>query len=155
MLSLWVLSKRRAKRMDKSSLNEQSVALPKHGETVAMQHHIKLTCDDMITTSRSKLEHLKDLADDDRMKEPDWSIDRIFGSIAGSTFFASAGGALGYSQLPGYGQTLCLIGLIGGGVLSVYCFFREYFENKAQRTHREKLVQKIDQILRSITQDTK
>lgn len=98
--------------------------------------------------SNSKLEHLKELADNDRMKEPDWSMDRIFGSIAGITFFTSAGAALGYSQLPGYGQALCLIGLIGGCVFSVYCLLREYFKNKVRRTHREQLVQEIDQILK-------
>jgi hypothetical protein len=136
--------------MDKSSLNEQSVALPKNGETVAMQHHIKLTCDDMTTISRSKLDHLKDLADDDRMNEPEWSVDRIFGSIAGGAFFTSAGGFLCYPQLPDYGKFLCLIGLVGGFFLSIYCFYREYTESEKRKNHRDKLVKKIDQIISSI-----
>ncbi len=141
--------------MGNPSFSDQSksVSLVKHGETVATQHNFKLNCEPMTTISLSKLEHLKDLADDDRMNESAWSTDRIFGSISGSAFFTSASGVLCYPQLPVYGKVLCLIGLIGGSILSICCFYRENVENKKRKKQRVKIVDKIDQIIESIDRD--
>lgn len=136
--------------MSNPSPNIQSVSLPKQGETVAMQQNVKLSVDEVTTISRSKLEHLKDLADDDRMKESGWGIDRIITLIAEMLVLTPFGLLLSSSQLSEAENFLCksLLGI--GLLLCVIFMLRERAERSKREAHRERLKKRISQIIDSI-----
>ena len=48
--------------------------------------------DDRATISRSKLEHLKDMSEDERLNEPSLSIESFLSVISQGLFFTSLGG---------------------------------------------------------------
>lgn len=130
--------------------SEQSVFLPKPGETVAMQQNVKLAVDEITTISRSGLEHLKDLADDDRMKEAGWGIDRIITFIAEALILTPFGLFLCSSQLLESEKLLCKILFLVGIILYAIFMWREHAERKKRETHRARLKNRIDQIISSI-----
>lgn len=98
-------------------------------------------------STRSKLEHLRDIAEDPRMSEKTWNTDRIFGSVAGGVFFTALGGLLNISQLPDYGKVGCVCGLLFGLFISLYCFVKEHDSYEQKGNLKNKITSKVQEIM--------
>ena len=99
--------------------------------------------EDMTNVSRSKLEHLLELAQDKRANDSPWSINRIFASVSGGLFFTALGGLLAFFQLNEFGRFICIIGVTICPLFSLYCFVQEYQEHNEIGDYRDKVCKKI------------
>ena len=108
--------------------------------------------DDRATISRSKLEHLKDLSEDERLSESPFNIDNFLAVISQGVFFASLGACFSFSNLSRLSQVFCLSGIISGGILSCYFQVKIYKSSKSRNMFRTKLTTHISNILEKLDQ---
>lgn len=119
------------------------------GSTGTIQDNLYCAPDDKTTVSRSKLEHLKDMADDDRIEEK-FGLDNIVSIISQGIFFTSLGGTFSFSSLPLYGQILCGGGIVLGLFLGTYSWIKIASDRKNRERFRKKLAEKIDEIIKQM-----
>lgn len=121
----------------------------KLGTMGTIEDKLYIAPDDKTTVSRSKLEHLKDLADDERILE-NYGIDNIASLVSQGLFFTSLGGALTFEQLSQTSKYLCISGLTVGFILGIYSGYKIYSSFKQRKSFREKLGVKINEIIRQM-----
>lgn len=106
----------------------------------------------VITISTDTLELLKELASDEDVesKEAYWDTNRVFGSICGIIFASPFGAVFSFNQLSHYGQGLCWVFFIFGGLGCAYCFFIERRDAKKRTSRRTRLISKINDLLKIV-----
>lgn len=103
--------------------------------------------DDQVTVSRSKLEHLLDMANDDRMQYSTWNFERVFGTIAQGLLFTSLGAILNYESLPEYGKMISIFGIMTGLLFGGYIVAKEIYEADKRKKYRSKIVTKLNELV--------
>jgi hypothetical protein len=98
-------------------------------------------------SERSKLDHLADMAKDDRMQYSIWNLERIFGVAAQGFFFTSLGAIFTYDSLSDNFKTFAIVGLLVGGFFGFYCLFKEFKEAKEREKFKTKIVTKLDELI--------
>lgn len=116
------------------------------GSKGTVEDQVHVLHEDRAGISRSKLEHLKDLAEDDRMEEST-GIHNIISNITLGIFFTSLGVAFAFNSLSQMGKYLCLIGLLVGLFGSIYSLYNHYTETEKRKKHRRKIVDQINKII--------
>lgn len=121
----------------------------KPGSLGTVEDKLFIAPDDKTTVSRSKLEHIKDMAGDERMQEID-GLDNKISVLSQGLFFTSLGSILSFDALSSYGKYLSVAGLSVGFVLGLYCWHKISSESKKRTTYRSKLVEKINEIIKQM-----
>ena len=106
--------------------------------------------EDMATISRSKLESLKGIAQDDRMKESVWNMDRVLGTLGEGLLCAAIGARLTVSSTDIESLQNCKFGITIGLILFFYGHAREYFELSKKIRFRTGLAGKIEEIIKQM-----
>lgn len=116
------------------------------GSLGTVNDKIYIAPDDKTTVSRSKLEHLKDMADDNRMQEESW-LNKIISIAAQGLFFTSLGSMYAFDTLSENGKRASIASLSVGGVLTLYNWWINYTDSTKRKKHRSKLVEKLHVII--------
>jgi len=103
--------------------------------------------DDLAMVSRAKLNHLQDMADDDRMDEPYISFDGAFGALSTGLFFTGLSWLINFKDLSEFWKALCVVAIAIGAGFTIYCFGRNFFEIRKRKKYRGKISKKIKEII--------
>ncbi|EEZ95965.1 hypothetical protein [Legionella longbeachae] len=123
--------------------------LIKPGSMGTVEDKLFIAPDDKTTVSRSKLDHLKDMANDDRIQE-NFGIDNIASVLSQGIFFTSLGGVLTFESLSQICKYLCVAGLAVGFLLGSYSWYKIYNGFNKRKSLQEKLVGKINEIIKQM-----
>ncbi len=140
--------------MDKNnSLILKEIDLPQQGndaKPISVPTPLFVVEDDMTSVSRSKLDHLIDMAQDDRLDSKGWTAERVFGSLSQNIFFVCVGAALNYNTLPDYGKIMTIVGIFSGLLCGGYYLFKEFEEERKRKQFRSKMVSKLNEIVQQM-----
>ena len=103
--------------------------------------------EDSTIISRSKLHLLKEIAENNDLVEPYFTLDRAVGTIASGLFFTGLSWAIEWSSFSDVKQVLCVVFLIGGLILAIYSFYKDYDGTNKRRKFKKKVSDHIDEII--------
>jgi len=125
------------------------------GQFPTVEDDIHLIEDDKASVSRSKLVHLMELAEDDRMLKTFWNLDGAFFTFSLGLFFTSLGGCISYDTLSINMKIAVAAGLVSGATIALYCGIKKAREFKKRNKFKGKLANKIREIIQQMDEISK
>lgn len=118
----------------------------KTGSQGTVQDILHIPPDEKITISRSKLDHLMDIANDDRVQEST-PISSVTSTISQGVFFTSLGAYFNFDLLHQTAKYFCIAGLSAGFFIAIFSWYNNHQTQKINREFRKKLATKISEII--------
>ncbi|MDP1835640.1 MAG: hypothetical protein Q8K75_06880 [Chlamydiales bacterium] len=125
----------------------QDLARPKHGDTIGVEHEVKLTCDYITTVSDSKLAHIRDLAEGAQQEDSLWGPEKAVRDAAILIIGVCGQNLYSFSQLTDFVAALSLCAFVASMVALICCYIKEHRSYKRRVSRGIKLMAIIDEII--------